>query len=616
MLLPPRNTAVAFLALAAVGLSQPRSSTAQSDIDDFSLGSFAAEQFGLIADGMRQANQGKAAIEGQLARARRAYWNAYPDGPGLEDAERELAYQLFQKDLTLLGVYQIANTLVGALMGEPVDGGIPEPAQGAFIEWVNAIRVQPGGSFMGYAVPRNEVLTHPDVLERYREYARVRDFVEYYRGPYSPARLAETPEEHIAANFTYWGFDRPDEVATIARLLTDAAGAAEALRFARRLTEPPHDPPRPYEGLSAPLRRWMKTAEHPAAYRNASIILEGFQLNPDGRSSLTVSDLEQALLARYTVAQLDEYTRALMERDDVAECGSENGIGYCFQSILAAPPSEFLARVDEVRREDEAREAARLAGLRLPHHRDLVRRRDGSDDWSEERVDAAALRSLSDTWRQKARDDFGSGIKRRAGGGYTLTSKKGDECDEVLGVAYGPPWCQLDVLARALPGILGLDDAGQAGATRVGPDAWYKAEYALMGLKGHCDEAGSASVECGLHQDVEQIFARFDFARELGVAADKAVRARYQHAETWMVQELGYVWSRLVRRAQDQYRGSGEIHEGHRVAARQMNALLDALGRHCGTDRRDEQRASVCRSLANEAEWRGWTARMLEPPGR
>lgn len=140
----------------------------------------------------RSKQQGSVAI----ARARRAFWNSYPNRPSRAQAEKHFQQLLAQKDLAYLAIFmpvglsKRSNLL--AKLGGHLDNGIPRRARGAYFSWVYAVREFLGARrhYTGHngerpdlvvASPARilEALSTPDIIEIYHKYKLARDRAEF-----------------------------------------------------------------------------------------------------------------------------------------------------------------------------------------------------------------------------------------------------------------------------------------------------------------------------------------------------------------------------------------------------------------------------------------------------
>ncbi len=136
----------------------------------------------------------------QIADARQAFWERYPDGPGLEEVEALYAELLAQKDVYFLQESIVRQGIEGAdaftrlipvLIGQ-LDNGIPQLAQPAFGRWAMAVRQRAGPAplFPNMAQALN------GAWAEYDAYVQDRNRAEYLIGPKSPLR-SEDPMEYL-----------------------------------------------------------------------------------------------------------------------------------------------------------------------------------------------------------------------------------------------------------------------------------------------------------------------------------------------------------------------------------------------------------------------------------
>lgn len=213
-----RTPTVSFALLLA--LSAPPSLHAQYDPENFSIPATIERGAAQFSQGVIGGRVAVAQMSQQLAEARERFWRTWPDKPGFEEADAELAELLWTKDLLYLAAFAIegpplpgdfdgrpevdelfqarvnrapANLKFGellftTLMGR-IDEGIPNHLQGLFYDWVMEARRMMGvDGRSGLANPLKLplVLFDPEVLKAYERYRRERDRHEYMIGPHSP----------------------------------------------------------------------------------------------------------------------------------------------------------------------------------------------------------------------------------------------------------------------------------------------------------------------------------------------------------------------------------------------------------------------------------------------
>lgn len=162
-----------------------------------SLGTSIGQTLAAVGGARRAAAELTALIE----RARERYWSLYPAGEGLQEAEREFALLLQEKDLYYLQerfALQSTGPMVdprlerafGAITGG-IDGGIHEEAEAEFDRWVRIVRSRyRAGDAQGLADALSET------GEAYGAYLKVRNRAEYFLGPKSPL-LSQNPQEYV-----------------------------------------------------------------------------------------------------------------------------------------------------------------------------------------------------------------------------------------------------------------------------------------------------------------------------------------------------------------------------------------------------------------------------------
>jgi hypothetical protein len=148
-------------------------------------------------------------VASNVATARRDFWQRYPNGPGLEQAAEAYALALRERDLllfsemqTAVGARSIAGpslgptqydrilSLVSAMTGGPVDGGIHPYVRPRFSAWFSAANaVSPLGS-----VAFNDEANQS--LPAYERYVTARDLGEYlFNSDVSPLK-SNDPREY------------------------------------------------------------------------------------------------------------------------------------------------------------------------------------------------------------------------------------------------------------------------------------------------------------------------------------------------------------------------------------------------------------------------------------
>lgn len=197
-------TAVMLMAEPRDGYAQ--SSRAQSN-DDLLPGFVMGGIANVTLEGVRAfvvITQFTAQMESDLAAARERFWATYPDGPGHAAARARFAELLRTKD----DYYLVSELMKVGAPGDnnpnapsfltaagQVDGGIPPPAQNAFIDWVNEVaqqlRIREG------VLPYLSVLSQPGRARaiitaagpQYRAYAVRRDLDEFRRAGRRPPEV-------------------------------------------------------------------------------------------------------------------------------------------------------------------------------------------------------------------------------------------------------------------------------------------------------------------------------------------------------------------------------------------------------------------------------------------
>jgi hypothetical protein len=270
-----RRDAAALTIGLFVALAAPAAPAhAQVHPDDFSIAGSIAEGVGTAVRDFTDLVGASFRATAEIEEARRQYWAAYPDGPGLPEASARFAHALWQKDqLYMMGFlvegppqfdhYQATPSIFDILGGRArslgsgqrnlgelllnlaggVDGGIDPDAQRWFFEWVREVR-----RAMGARNDRDLVLFNPlrypaalvEAQHTYERYVRHRDAGELWRSPHSPL-LARDPRRFLAAVFARLGTPHQDATQQ-AEMLSAFVGPdafAEAVRALRRPGEDP-----------------------------------------------------------------------------------------------------------------------------------------------------------------------------------------------------------------------------------------------------------------------------------------------------------------------------------------------------------------------------------------
>ena len=342
-----RSTRIVLVPFLAVLLVLSVSAAGQAQEPYYyrwTLGRWVGGQIGDALSGARDAMAAKAALGAEIRNARRAFWAAYPDGPGLEAAARRFHSALLSKDLHFLSV-RLADGGRGSLvaqdrlLGGELDGGIPERARQAFGKWAASVEVASGGAFGRTPRITPELFQGAVLGEDYANYRAVRDMVELFAGPHSPFPEAETPQEQMTASFAYWDLGTPAD-ARAAWAAVDELFGDEATRWVRALMDRA-EPPHPYAQFRRPLRQTMEQTDDPAVYRKAGMLLDALAVDGWG-----LRRLESALAERYSDAEIDDFVRGLIEREggEGVECGTDL---HCFEGIARfLSPAEVLEYLD------------------------------------------------------------------------------------------------------------------------------------------------------------------------------------------------------------------------------------------------------------------------------
>lgn len=340
----PRRASILLLLV----LFSPSNAKAQGP-DDFTIGGFIGDQIAVAAEGLGQCRGAINALNGQIARARTAFWEAYPNGPGLTEARAEFQQQLATKDymmLMLLLMMEGQRNYEGAtaddvtlmdfivrMCGGLPDGGVAPGAGLALRSWIEAVQAH-APNVMGFTLADREVLADPAVVEAYRAYTRVRDRMELYRGPESPFRTASTPIQKARAWVGMHYLDAPEgEADVFHRMLRQALGVAAA---DRALMEFSHVTPAWMpDAVNDSLHEIVSTTNDPVAYRSASILLNDI----DGRE-LRLSELNARLVQRYSEQELEHFARSMMELH-AGRCRT----AHCFRRIVepGTTPEQYVA---------------------------------------------------------------------------------------------------------------------------------------------------------------------------------------------------------------------------------------------------------------------------------
>lgn len=194
-----------LLAATGFGIVKPASGADWDDIENFSMAGFIAGQTVQLLEDVVALGAAQASFQVQLDSARNALERSWSDPVQRDQAARQLAELLFQKDVmyALLPISEGVSEgwkrseAFNRLAGSPVDGGISPFAQGAFLHWVQTVRahlnaydeallsplVSANGALLSSAIEKSQ--------PAYRRYTQIRDAEELSRFlPLPPARLA------------------------------------------------------------------------------------------------------------------------------------------------------------------------------------------------------------------------------------------------------------------------------------------------------------------------------------------------------------------------------------------------------------------------------------------
>jgi hypothetical protein len=189
-----------------------------------------------------------------LSDARQRFWSTYPNGPNHEQARKDFAYQLFQRDVWLMYVCSFADDFLHPKynFGDTAHiintlalrDGIPDSAVPAFVAFVTAYResLKVNGGLLVHYGPQNA--TEAALMEReiaiarhrYFDYVLARDWAEFDAVGKIPGNLTSSPDAY--AVYIYARFagmtvaEARDNVETMRRLMGDAVvrtAAAEIL---------------------------------------------------------------------------------------------------------------------------------------------------------------------------------------------------------------------------------------------------------------------------------------------------------------------------------------------------------------------------------------------------
>jgi hypothetical protein len=336
-----------------------------------------------VGEKWEKAVKSKLDFETRLAQVRRDFWKAYPDGPGIEQLQKEYSQLLFDKDLSYMlmalvaGEKSIATVLTAHL--QP-DGGIPPVARKACSAWINALRAHLGAGKDGDLV----FLTHQNFLSALKatqgeceQYALLRNWHEFHRAG-RDKEFYPTPEKYVHFLFrTGPNACTKEEAATIYRQMTQTLGeehvraAAETARTARK-TSMYLLPPDGQAGAGKAIHPMTHLLRLVAKSSDRNFVLCQIALEKpavydwpaveaDAQAMLDVLGEDRVLAAAAALRPRPDATRL---KDLVEKVGSETDFGYLATEIAQregawGPASRQIKALSHIYGREKVLEVAR-----------------------------------------------------------------------------------------------------------------------------------------------------------------------------------------------------------------------------------------------------------------
>lgn len=199
----PVSTGLTCVVLACL------STCANAFDDPPSIGEFV---IGSFSDAVRHAGDYRAQVQelnAEMKKARKRFFDTYPDHFGHEKAEEKFSRLLFEKDVYFLIMEMSGLTarqsaqgrLLDILSSGSYDGGIPMSARNEWLAWRAAVQRSMGDKPLIYVSPASFPSHLDAATEEYKTYKAARDAAEFARfgiTPESIARAKQREEEDRA----------------------------------------------------------------------------------------------------------------------------------------------------------------------------------------------------------------------------------------------------------------------------------------------------------------------------------------------------------------------------------------------------------------------------------